>query len=82
MWEQAPVVQTATSTLQHFKDFHVLVPALHPLCPVLQNGRKKNKKTVKRIVKSIEVDVYKKVQTFVLVNMCFLFSPLTLKGFQ
>lgn len=43
------------------------------LCVFLQN-RKKKKPCHKRIVKSIEVDVYKKVQTFVLVNMCFLFS--------
>lgn len=29
---------------------------------------------INSVLKSIESDVYKKVQTFVLVNMCFLFS--------
>ena len=65
--------------LQHLNIFktHTVtffwVSAFYPLCPGLQNG----KTCHKRIVKSTELDVYKKVQTFVLVNMCFLFSPLT-----
>lgn len=35
---------------------------------------RKKTHTVSSVVKSIEDDVYKKVQTVVLVNTCFLFS--------